>query len=87
MDVCYKEWVMSDVPVFEPEDQTLPAKRRGVTVITQYGRAVSFGVSRDRTEEMLRTMAQRKGNELMAAMLRQKEARLTTAPTPARPKP
>lgn len=73
--MCYKLVVMNDVPVFEPEDQSSQKERRGVTVVTQYGRAVTFGVSRDRTEKMLKTMAQRKGQELMAAMLEQKAAR------------
>jgi hypothetical protein len=57
-----------DVPVFEPEAPVPEKKRRGVTVITPYGRAVTFGVSRDRTEHFLKAMAQRKGHELNAAM-------------------
>jgi hypothetical protein len=70
----------SAIPVFAPEDQTpemMPLrKRRGVTVITQYGRAVTFGVSRDRTEHFLKSMALGKNHELMAAMQAQKAARL-----------
>ena len=68
--------VMNDVPVFEPEDQSLLKARRGVTVITPYGRGVTFGGSRARAEKLLQTMAQRKGQELMAAMLEEKAARL-----------
>jgi uncharacterized Rmd1/YagE family protein len=70
----------STVPVFEIEAHTpemMPLKkRRGVTVITQYGRAVTFGVSRDRTERILETMALGKNHELMAAMQKHKAARL-----------
>jgi len=70
------------IPVFAPEDQTpemMPLKkRRGVTVITQYGRAVTFGVSRDRTEGFLKTMALGKNHELMAAMQEHKAERLRT---------
>jgi hypothetical protein len=73
---------MKDVPVFEPEDPSLQNTRRGVTVVTQYGRAVTFGVSRDRTEKLLKAMAQRKGHELMAAMLEQKAGRLKKTPGP-----
>jgi hypothetical protein len=70
----------SAIPVFAPEDQTpemMPLKkRRGVTVITRYGRAVTFGVSRVRTEHFLETMALGKNHELMAAMQEHKAARL-----------
>jgi hypothetical protein len=65
---------MDGVPVFEPEDQT-SVKRRGVTVVTQYGRAVSFGMSRDRTEKLLKSMAQRRGAEMLATMVARKIAR------------
>jgi hypothetical protein len=51
-------------------------KRRGVTVITEHGRALTFGVSRDRTERMLETMAQNRNHELMAVMQAHKAARL-----------
>lgn len=68
---------MNHVPVFEPEDKT-PLKRRGVTVITQHGRAVSFGMSRDRTASYLKKMAQHENHELMAAMLEHKAAGLKT---------
>ena len=53
-----------------------PKQRRGVTVTTEHGRAVTFGVSRDRTERLLETMAQNKSHELMAAMQAHKAARL-----------
>jgi hypothetical protein len=52
------------VPVFEPEEQSQP-KRRGVTRVTEYGRAVTFGLSEDRTEFFMKK-----------AMQAQKEARL-----------
>jgi hypothetical protein len=55
-------------------------KRRGVTVTTEHGRALTFGVSRDRTERMLETMAQNKHHELMPAMQAHKAARLQTKP-------
>jgi hypothetical protein len=64
----------SAIPVFEPDEPE--KKRRGVTVITQHGRAVTFGVSRDRTERILETMALGKNQELMAAMQARKAERL-----------
>jgi uncharacterized Rmd1/YagE family protein len=64
------------VPVFEVEAPAPEKKRRGVTVITQYGRAVTFGVSRDRIENFLKAMALRNDHELTAAMLEHKAARL-----------
>ncbi len=70
----------SNIPVFEIETQTpemAPVKkRRGVTVITQYGRAVTFGVPRDQIEHFLETMALGKNHELMAAMQEHKAGRL-----------
>jgi uncharacterized Rmd1/YagE family protein len=73
----------SAIPVFAPEDQTpemMPLKKRhGVTVITRYGRAVTFGVSRARTESFLKSMALGKNHELMAAMQARKAARLHAA--------
>ena len=73
-----------DVPVFESEAHVPEKKRRGVTVITQYGRAVTFGIPRDRTEDILKTMAQCKGHELMAAMQEHKAEQLKKNPPPAR---
>ncbi|MGP8199374.1 MAG: hypothetical protein ACLQU4_07720 [Limisphaerales bacterium] len=68
------------VPVFAPENQTaetvLLKRRRGVTVITQYGRAVAFGVSREMTEDFMKAKAQGKDHEIMAAMQAHKAARL-----------
>ncbi len=68
------------IPVFAPEDQTPEMapmqKRRGVTVITRYGRAVTFGVPRDQTEHFLKSMALGKSHEVMAAMQAHKAARL-----------
>lgn len=52
------------------------AKRRGVTVITEHGRALSFGVSRDRAEQIMETIATRNHQGLTAAMLKRKAARL-----------
>lgn len=76
----YSPLMNSWIPVFAPEDQTAemaPLKeRRGVTVITEYGRAVTFGVSRDQTEFFMKSMAQGKDHELMAAMQARKAARL-----------
>ena len=66
--------------MFEFEEQTpemAPVKkRRGVTVITPHGRAVTFGVPRDQIEHFLETMALGKNHELMAAMQEHKAARL-----------
>jgi uncharacterized Rmd1/YagE family protein len=73
-----------DVPVFESEAPEPEKKRRGVTVITQYGRAVTFGVSQTRTEHFLKTIAQRNDHELMAAMQEQKATRLKTKPAAGR---
>jgi len=68
------------IPVFAPEDQTPEMapleKRRGVTVVTQYGRAVTFGVSRHDTEFFLKSMALGKNHEVTAAMQEHKAARL-----------
>jgi hypothetical protein len=58
-------------------------KRRGVTVTTEHGRAVTFGVSRDRTERMMENMAQRKNHDLMAAMQAHKAARLQAKRAPS----
>jgi hypothetical protein len=70
------------VPVFELEPQTSEmsplTKRRGVTVVTQHGRAVTFGVSQDRTEHFMKSMALGKNHELMAAMQEHKAERLNT---------
>jgi len=55
---------------------TAAKKGRGVTVVTQYGRALTFGVSRDRTEEILETIATRNHHGLSAAMQKRKAARL-----------
>src|SRR5271155_4664411 len=71
------------VPVFEPEEQVPEKKRRGVTVITKYGRAVTFGVSQNRTEHFLKAMAQHKYHELTAAMQEQKTERLQSSPVAA----
>jgi hypothetical protein len=75
------------VPVFEVEAQTsemAPVKlRRGVTVITEYGRALTFGVPRDQIEHFLKTMALGKNHELMAAMQEHKAARLKLNPASA----
>jgi hypothetical protein len=70
----------STIPVFEFEEQ-MPEmaplkKRRGVTVVTQYGRAVTFGIPRDQIERFLETMALGKNHELMAAIQARKTARL-----------
>jgi uncharacterized Rmd1/YagE family protein len=73
-----------DVPVFESEAQAPEKKRRGVTVITKYGRAVTFGVSEDRTRHFLKAMAQRKDHELTAAMQEHKAARLKMNQAPRR---
>ena len=70
----------SAIPVFAPEDQTpemMPLKkRRGVTVVTPYGRAVTFGVPRGETEHFMKSVALGKNHELMAAMQKHKAARL-----------
>jgi hypothetical protein len=68
------------IPVFEaktnlPENVLLP-RRRGVTVVTEHGRALTFGVSKGRSQSFLKSMAQGRSNELMAAMLERKAARL-----------
>jgi hypothetical protein len=55
---------------------TLFPRRRGVTVVTEHGRALTFGVSRDRTKEFLKTMAQGKSTEVMTAMQARKVALL-----------
>lgn len=48
---------MDTVPVFEPEE---PAKkRRGVSVVTKYGRGLTFGVRRERAERLLKSLALR----------------------------
>jgi len=66
--------VNPDVPIFESEG---PEKKRcGVTVVTKYGRAVTFGVSQDRTEHFLKAIAQRKDQELTAAMQAHKAAQI-----------
>jgi hypothetical protein len=70
-----------DVPVFESEEQGPEKKRRGVTVITKHGRAVTFGVSPARTRRFLETMAQRKDHELTVAMQEHKAALLKKNPT------
>jgi hypothetical protein len=71
------------VPVFEDEDEPFemaPLKtRRGVTVITEHGRAVTFGLTSERTKQFLKTMAQGKNHEIMAAMQAHKAARLKTS--------
>ena len=72
-----------DVPVFEPEETVPEKKRRGVTVITKDGRALTFGISQDRTRHFLKTMAQRKDHELTAAMQEHKAARLKQNPASA----
>jgi hypothetical protein len=68
------------IPVFEPEAETPEmapmTKRRGVTVVTQYGRALTFGVPRDQIEHFLKSMALGKNHELMAAMQAHKAERL-----------
>ena len=68
------------VPIFADEDQPLemtPLKtRRGVTVVTEHGRAVTFGLTSERTKQFLKTMAQGKNSEITAAMQAHKEARL-----------
>jgi hypothetical protein len=75
----------SAIPVFEPEafEMVPKKKRRGVTVITQYGRALTFGVSRDRTERMLESMALHKNHELTSVMQEHKAAQLKTGPVSA----
>jgi hypothetical protein len=76
------------IPVFAPEDQTaetvLLRKRRGVTVVTQYGRAVTFGVSRDDAEHFMAAKAQGKEHEMMASMLAHKAARIEATQNPPR---
>lgn len=73
-----------DVPVFELEALVPEKKRRGVTVITKHGRALTFGISQARTKRFLETMAQRKNHELTAAMQEHKteliRKRRTVAP-------
>jgi len=73
--------------VFDRDGQTPEMgplkKRRGVTVTTQHGRAVTFGISRDRTKRMLETMALRKNQGLTSTMLRHKAARLKSNPPPS----
>jgi hypothetical protein len=65
----------------KPEMEPLK-KRRGVTVTTQYGRALTFGISRDRTERIMETMALHKNQGLTATMLKHKAARLKSNPAP-----
>jgi hypothetical protein len=68
------------VPVFEVEEQSqevvLMKKRRGVTVVTQHGRAVTFGVPREETEHFMKVKAQGKDHEIMAAMQAHKAAKI-----------
>jgi hypothetical protein len=75
------------IPVFAPEDPTaetvLLRKRRGVTVVTQYGRAVTFGVSRDAAEHFMKAKAQGKEHEMLAAMLAHKAACIEATQIPA----
>ena len=80
MSSRYKSYRMdSSVPVFEPEDKTPVKPRRGVTVVTAYGRAVTFGMPRERVERMAKAVAQKKGNELTAVMQEHKAAQLQKA--------
>ena len=51
-------------------------KRRGVTVVTQYGRAVTFGVPKEETEHFMKAKAQGKDHEVTAAMQEHKAAKL-----------
>ena len=67
-----------EVPVFEAETQAPEKKRRGVTFITQYGRALTFGVSQDRTKNILQAIALRKDQELTAAMQEHKRKMLNS---------
>jgi hypothetical protein len=59
----------------EPMFSRLP-KHRGVTVITPYGRALTFGVSKDRIERMLETVALYKNYEMTVSMQEHKAAKL-----------
>ena len=54
-------------------------KRRGVTVVTEHGRAVSYGVAKERAERLMKTMSLRKYREVMEAMQEQKATRLSRA--------
>lgn len=66
----------SEGPVFEPEVPAPVKKRRGVTVVTPHGRALTFGVSKERTKSLLKAVAQRNEQEVTAAMQAQKAARM-----------
>jgi hypothetical protein len=72
----------SAIPVFEREDnapeKVVLKERRGVAVVTQYGRALSFGVSEGRTEHFIKSIAQGKGQEVTADMQARKAERLQT---------
>ena len=72
----------SAIPVFEREDdapeKVVLKKRRGVEVVTQYGRALSFGVPEGRTEHFIKSIAQGKGHEVTADMQARKAERLQT---------
>jgi hypothetical protein len=69
-------WI-SDFDFAEQAPISVPIKtRRGVTVITEYGRTWTCGVSQARTKELLKTMAIGRNHELMAAMQAHKASRL-----------
>jgi len=76
MGLVMNSWI----PVFEPEDQTPEVlqmqKRRGVTVVTEYGRAVTFGVPRHETEHFMKAKAEGKDHEVVAAMQEHKAAKI-----------